>query len=81
MLISHFASAWETTELGGLPSPNTLTVPKHPGSAPHHVNPLHCKILGTPMGHHPEYLKLWKPFGSRDSAPNPYALIKDHNPR
>jgi len=35
---------------GGLPPPDS------PGPAPHHVNPLYCKILGTPMV---EVVKVW----------------------
>ena len=44
-LISHFASAGLCP---GTPHRGT-SVTQSPGSAPHHVTPLHCKILATPM--------------------------------
>jgi len=50
-LISHFASASLTLPTGALPlNPiGGLPSPISPGPVPQDVNPLHCKILGTPV--------------------------------
>ena len=55
MLISHFASASGGRSPPDLPrifAPGPhwgLPSSRPSGPVPHHVNPLHCKILGTPM--------------------------------
>ena len=43
---TRFKKFWRFN--GGFERPD-LTVPRHPCPAHHHVNPVHCKILGTPM--------------------------------
>ena len=57
-LISHFSSASRELRLPGpLPGLCPWTplgdLRRAPGPAAHHVNPLHCKMLGTPMARPP----------------------------